>query len=243
MRKWTKAIFVTGAVVFAVMLSGGACMAKSDIKNAEIEQARQATEKICMGMKPYLERPDLLKGIKVTDESEINAYADQNNTITFFSGMLDFVRDDNEIAVVCGHEMAHVSAQHIKRSIFNSIASEVLSQGVGGVLGNVAGSALASKQSRKHEREADARGLLYMWLAGYDPRSAWKFWNAMANKMQSGDAAVQKYFGSHPVDKERIENFKVLLVRDCKQYPNLKYCDEIMADKDLLNLYNSFESR
>jgi len=35
----------------------------------------------------------------------------------------------------------------------------------------------------------------------------------------------------------------VLLVRYCKMYPNLKYCDEIMADKSLLDLYNKFEEQ
>jgi predicted Zn-dependent protease len=209
----------------------------------EIAEAQQAADKVCMAIQPHLSRPDKLKGITVVKNDEINAYADMNNKITIFSGMLDFVRDENELAVVCAHEMAHVSQQHIKRSIFTEVLATAASIAIGGTAGNIAGNALSSKESRKHEREADSTGLLYMWQAGYDPRAAWKFWLAMERKFNQGGSDIEKYFGTHPVNNERVENFKVLLVRFCKQMPELKYCNEIEADQDLLNEYNKFEGR
>ncbi len=207
------------------------------------DPVQQEVEKICLSMKQFTERPDKIGSISIDKNSEINAYADSKNNITMFMGMVNFVRDENEIAVVCAHEMAHIAGQHIKRSIFTSVVSTIASEAIGGTVGDIAGSALYNKESRKHEREADSRGLLYMWKAGYDPRVAWKFWQALENKYESGDGAIQKYFGTHPVNNERVENFKVLLVRDCKEIPDLKYCDEIMQDKELLDLFDKFESR
>jgi predicted Zn-dependent protease len=234
-------IFLTG--LFSFLLFSAFAFAADEKQTPELLEAQKAAEKVCMPLKPLLERPDKLQGIRVTKESEINAYADMKNNITIFMGMMNFVRDENELAVVCAHEMAHVSAQHIKRSIFNSVVSTIASEAIGGTVGDVAGAALSSKQSRKHEREADSRGLLYMWQAGYDPRSAWKFWESLQQKYKQGGSAMEQYFGTHPVNNERVENFKVLLVRDCTTWPTLKYCDEIMADQDLLNLYKQFENR
>jgi predicted Zn-dependent protease len=214
-----------------------------DSKNPELNEAQAAVEKICLSLKPFLERPDKVRNIKVDKDSEINAYADNKNDITMFMGMVNFVRDENEIAAVCGHEMAHISGQHIKRSIFTSVISTIASEAIGGTAGDIAGSALYNKESRKHEREADSRGLLYIWKAGYDPRAIWKFWQSLENVYEQGNTAIAKYFGSHPVNKERVENLKVLLVRDCKTWPDLKYCDVILNDAELVNLFNQFESR
>jgi len=217
--------------------------AKEAQQDNDIEEARIVIEKICFSLKPYLERPDKFNNVYVQNDPSINAFADSNNNITFFIGMIDFVRDENEIAAVCGHELAHLSAQHIKRSTFTRIVAGVAQEAVGGILGNVAGSALYTKQSRKHEREADSRGLTYMWYAGYDPRAVWKFWQNLETKYSSGDSKMEKYFSTHPVTKERIENLKVLLVRNCKEAPTLPYCDEILQDQDLLQTFNNFENR
>lgn len=241
-RLSSKISLVFFIVLFATM-PGISAYANDNAAKNDLQEAKTAAEKICMNLKPFMERSDKLREVRIDPSEEINAYADQKNNITFFMGMMNFVRDENELAVVCAHELAHITAQHIKRSIFTQVLSGVAQEAIGGTIGNVAGAALATKQSRKHEREADSRGLLCMWQAGYDPRSAWKFWNAMANRYKQGDSKIQKYFGTHPVDSERIENFQVLLVRYCKESPSLKYCDEIMADQNLVDIYNQFESR
>ncbi|MFA6449597.1 MAG: M48 family metallopeptidase [bacterium] len=212
-------------------------------QSPELAGMQKAAEKVCMSMTPYLERPDSVKGITVVKNDEINAYADQNDKITIFTGMLNFVRDDNELALVCGHEMAHISAKHIKRSIFTDVLANVAASVIGGTFGNVTGNAIVSKESRKHEREADSRGLLYMWRAGYDPRVGWGFWQNLEAKYKQGGSDVTKFFSDHPVNDERVEDMKVLLVRDCKTWPDLKYCDAILADKDLTDTFNAFENR
>lgn len=239
--KWPGKITVV--VIATVFMLTVVSRAGDKQRSREVEEARLEAERICMSMKPFLERPEKFNSVKIEDVDEINAYADGKNNVTFFTGMLDFVRDENELAAVCGHELAHLSAQHIKRSIFTQIVAGVASEAIGGTLGNVAGNALYTKQSRKHEREADRRGLMYMWWAGYDPRTLWKFWQSIQNAYDQGNISIAKYFSTHPVHAERVENFKVLLVRECKADPKLKYCDEILADPDLVNAFNQFGER
>lgn len=230
------------AMILSLLCVSVNSLAKDKL-SAEEERARQQVERICLSMQQYMERPDNLKSVKLDKSPEINAYADSDNNVTFLMGMVDFVRDENELAVVCGHELAHLAAKHISRSLFTRIVSSVAADAIGGFAGDVAGTALYSKQSRKHEREADRRGLLYMWQAGYDPRAAWKFWQSLENQYEQGNASISKYFGTHPVTRERVENFKVLLVRNCHDAPALSFCDEILEDEDLLKAFNEYEER
>ena len=202
----------------------------------------QRVVRLYMSMRNYMDRPDSVKQITVDNSGEINAFADSYGGITVTAGMMNFVTNDAELAIVCGHEMAHLSSQHIKRSLFTRVVAGLASE-VGGDGGNVAGSLLFTKQSRKHEREADRLGMLYMWQAGYDPRIAWKFWARMEQKFNQGDPGVTKYILTHPANNERIENFKVMPVRICNDNRRMKYCDEILSDRELLAAYKAFVGR
>jgi predicted Zn-dependent protease len=206
------------------------------------EAPEQRVTRVCMSMRNFMDRPNTVNKITVDDSKEINAFADSNGGITFTAGMLDFVTSEAEIAIVCGHEMSHLSSQHIKRSLFTRVVAGLAAQN-GGDVGLVAGSLLSNKQSRKHEREADRLGLIYMWQAGYDPRIAWRFWERMEQKFNQGDAGVAKYFTDHPVNNERIENFKVLPVRYCLENRSMRYCDEILNDNELVSAYKAFNGR
>jgi len=242
-----KTIIFT-ALVAAMLFSAGSRAQEqpqdqSPERKAYVERIRLAVEEICYSMKPYMERPDKLRSVSVMDIPEINAYADDKGNVVFFMGMINFVRNEHELAAVCGHEMAHLSAQHIKRSIGRSILATVAQVALGGTLGDVAGSALYTKQSRSHERESDDRGTQYMWAAGYDPQAIWKFWMAMNNAHEQGNSVIERYFSTHPVNGERIENLKVHLVRTCKANPALAHCDDILANEHYVNLFNAFEAR
>lgn len=223
------------AIIVIIMLP---CVSFAKRTHEQImKQANEEVNKVCMSMQPFLDKPDKLKGIKVEDTDEINAYADGKGQIVVFMGMVNLVQSPDELAMVCGHEEGHVSAQHIKRSLGNSILSTVVSVAVGGTAGDLAGGMIQSKQSRKHEREADRLGLLYAWRAGYDPYTAVDLWEGMT-AVYGGGTTIDKYLGSHPIDNERVLNFKVLMTRYCKMGETSTYCDEILADPELQKIYD-----
>ena len=70
--------------------------------------------------------------------------------------------------------------------------------------------------SRLHESEADHLGLVFMAMAGYDPRSAVDFWKRMA-KVKSGKAPPE-FLSTHPSDERRIQNIRNLIPKALQYY-------------------------
>lgn len=70
--------------------------------------------------------------------------------------------------------------------------------------------------SRQDELEADHLGLIFMAMAGYDPRQAIPFWERMAK--QSGGAAMPEFLSDHPSDARRIARIKRLMPDAMKYY-------------------------
>jgi predicted Zn-dependent protease len=71
--------------------------------------------------------------------------------------------------------------------------------------------------SRLHENEADQLGLVFMAMAGYDPRAAVAFWQRMAAK--KGGQSPPEFLSTHPSDQNRIKNIQSL-IPDAMTYYN-----------------------
>lgn len=154
----------------------------------------------------------------VVESPEVNAWAMPGSKIVFYSGIMPICKNEQGVAVVMGHEIAHVLAQH---------GNERMSQQMVAQLGGAALSEYAAMQpektqyiyntafavgaqygallpfSRLHEREADRIGQIVMALAGYDPAYAVNFWEDM-HKMSSGQAPPE-FMSTHPSYDTRIE--------------------------------------
>ena len=100
--------------------------------------------------------------VKLAVTSDINAYA-TGRTITITSGMMNFVKSDEELALIIGHELAHNTMSHIRKSITNYILS-----------------GMATRYTRPFESEADYVGMYYMVRAGYDPENVEDVWRRLA---------------------------------------------------------------
>jgi len=108
--------------------------------------------------------PDMICGykIKLSLSSNINAYADGKHIIVT-SGMLNFVKNDAELALIIGHELGHNTMGHIRKIISNMILS-----------------GLARRYTRPFESEADYVGLYYIVRAGYSPDNVEDVWRRLA---------------------------------------------------------------
>ena len=100
--------------------------------------------------------------VRLSQTSTINAYAD-GKTITMTAGMMNFVKNDDELALIIGHELGHNTMGHIRKIVGNIILS------VGG-----------TRYTRPFETEADYVGLYYMARAGYSPEGVENFWRRLA---------------------------------------------------------------
>ena len=164
------------------------------------------------------------------DDSFKNAAATRGNFIFVWSGILQSVQNDDELATVLAHEMGHVLAGHTQQSpqeeaarilsgVAGVITSGVLaSQGVGGQAGDVAGSLVrilvdavaVNPEQQRQEHEADQIGLFLMADAGYDPEGAVAFW-----RRALGDPNFSNYnlgfLSTHPSTDERLTRLEGIL--------------------------------
>lgn len=160
---------------------------------------------------------------------EVNAFCMPGGKIVVYEGILPYTRDETGLAVVLGHEVAHAVAKHANERMSTQVATQyggaalgmVLdgkSQAVQTIANTVFG--LGSQYgvmlpfSRKQELEADELGLVFMAMAGYDPRQAADFWVRMS---QSG-GSVPEFMSTHPSDQHRVSDIQKHLPEALKYY-------------------------
>ncbi|MFQ5712762.1 MAG: M48 family metalloprotease [Candidatus Scalinduaceae bacterium] len=142
--------------------------------------------------------------VRLKQTGKINAYA-KFTGIQFTSGMVHFVEDDDELAVIMGHEIAHLVSKHLPKNI--SMAA--LCGLVGGLTGPFAPlttQALYAPYSRENEREADYIGLYYAHIAGYNMESGVALWKRFA--LEIPKSRSKSFLRSHPASPERILRVK-----------------------------------
>jgi len=111
---------------------------------------------------------------KVIETEEVNAYANGENQICVYTGLLKFVNNDEELAGVIAHEIGHIVNSHVaKQSVINTITSTLIAYsrlGTGLKLGAAAANKMSMlKMSRTDEYEADITGVDLTAAAGYNP--------------------------------------------------------------------------
>lgn len=145
----------------------------------------------------------------LVDGDEINAAAD-GRTIYLNRGMLRFVRTDEELALVLGHELAHNAMRHIEamqtNAMMGTVGGAVLdilaaAGGVntGGAFADAGGDIGRMMFSQAFESEADYVGLYFTARAGFDTTDVESFWRRMAAENPRGI----RFAYSHPNSAER----------------------------------------
>jgi len=166
----------------------------------------------------------------VVNDNSVNAWCMPGGKVVVYTGILPVTLTDEGLAVVMGHEIAHAIARHGNERMSQAIALQgagmtlsafagqnptaaenlfLQSFGVGSQLGMLA-------YSRKHESEADKMGLVFMAMAGYDPREAPKFWERMSG--QGGGQAPPELLSTHPSDETRMRDLEQYMPEALKYY-------------------------
>lgn len=145
-------------------------------------------------------------------DSKINASAD-GKSIFMTYGMMRFCEDDDELALVLGHELAHNTEGHVNKMRVKNIATMVpfLALDVAAVvvtgglypggLSQIPMKAIHGKYSRDHEREADYVGTYIAARAGYDTDKAAEFWRRFSTEIPKD--IKEAYDRTHPTSPER----------------------------------------
>ena len=193
--------------------------------NPKAKRVKQIGEKIQQSVEEFLTKKGYakrLEGFKwefITVENEqLNAWCMPGGKVCFYTGILDIMDSDDELAVVMGHEIAHAIARHGNERM----SQQLTLSGIVGLANSIdstetvniyqrvfMGSATLGilKFSRMHETESDKLGLVFMKLAGYDPNKAIDFWEKMATE----GGFVPEIISTHPSDQRRINDLKEFL--------------------------------
>jgi len=152
----------------------------------------------------------------VIDSKEINAFSLPGGATFFYTGLLNRIKTEDELAGVLGHELTHVRLQHWayayadsqKRDIGLSIL--LLAVHANSNLANLAGLTndvvFELPFSRKHETLADDGGFDALLAAGYNPQGLADVFQ-MLRDAEKGEAPPE-FFNDHPDDKNRIKRIE-----------------------------------
>ncbi|WP_213996908.1 M48 family metallopeptidase [Arsukibacterium sp.] len=158
--------------------------------------------------------------VVVFDSEQVNAFALPGGKIGVYTGLLKVAENQEQLAAVVGHEIAHVMAGHSnERLSTNQFLQSALALGDAGtkaygvkyqqeimaMLGVGAQLGITLPFSRTHESEADIVGLDLMAKAGFEPRQAVNLWQNMAAASSNN---TPQFLSSHPIPENRIAELR-----------------------------------
>ena len=206
--------------------------------NQQSEMIRSVGQKLRKALEQYYAQNNLTSISKnynwefnLVESKDVNAWAMPGGKVVFCTGILPLTKNDSGVAVVMGHEIAHVVARHGNERMTQSLLLQLGGMALTVALqkkpeetqklwlsafGLGAQVGLILPYSRLHEKEADRLGMIIMSIAGYNPNEAVEFWQRMA-AMNTG-AKVPEFLSTHPSDSTRIKLLKELLPEAMKYY-------------------------
>lgn len=151
--------------------------------------------------------------VQTFNDDQVNAFALPGGKIGVYTGLIEkAAKNQDQLAAVVGHEIAHVRAGHSAARVSNEIAAQlgvsVLAGATGydpQLIGMGANLLLLMPYGRADESEADILGLNYMARAGFDPRQAVDLWVNMA---RAGGGAPPEFLSTHPSPESRIRDIQ-----------------------------------
>jgi predicted Zn-dependent protease len=167
------------------------------------------------------DRPDKAFTFVVLNQPVVNAFAAPGGVIALYTGLILAADDENEVAGVLAHEIAHITQLHLYRALEKQQAMTiplalamlglVLAGGGSGeaIQGALIGGQAAAQQAainftRQHEYEADRIGIATLSRAGYDPAGMGEFFEKMSRITRAMGEGPPEYLRTHPVSVSRI---------------------------------------
>jgi predicted Zn-dependent protease len=165
--------------------------------------------------------------VVVVKSREINANVTPDGTVVVYTGILPVAKSPQGLAVILGHEVAHVVARHGAERMSQTFVAQTVNtlavqmadrkhrDTVAAVFGYGSRYGVLLPYSRAHESEADRLGLYFMAKAGFDPAEGPEVWR----RMQAATAGREtpEFESSHPSPATRIRQMQAW-VPDARRY-------------------------
>jgi beta-barrel assembly-enhancing protease len=175
---------------------------------------------------PHLRRQEIPYRFHVIESASINAFALPGGQIYILRGMMNFLRNEAELAAILGHEMAHVDLRHcVERYQYQHALKRAGAGDVGQAI-DMARILVTLGYNQFQELDADAEGARLAIDAGYDPEAAEAVFSRLekvfgesarprattpAGEVTAAmDEALMDYFRTHPRSAERARRMHAL---------------------------------
>ncbi|CAF0951098.1 unnamed protein product [Brachionus calyciflorus] len=208
------------------------------ISNEKTQRTYQVAKRLFMANKTMPEVKDIDWKLTVIDADLVNAHAFPSGEVFVYSGLLDFVDNDDELAFVIAHEMAHAILQHTAETMSQLRLLDIFSIGLSFLFWGflpadwsaILMESLSNQfhkyyyelpYSRKLEKEADLVGMQLAARACFDIRYSPQFWTKM--KISSKEE-IPEFLSTHPSNDTRALDLESLVPealkirQDCKCY-------------------------
>ncbi len=178
---------------------------------AQIERVRRIGEHVAR----ISDRQDYAYHFYVLEDDEMNAFTTPGGNVYVYSGLLDKLKSDDQIASVLAHEIGHCAARHTVKKfqaalgydLISTIALNAIGEGTAQQIAQLSSGAVMniifSAYGRQDEYQADQLGVKYMYRACFDPQAAIETFRILEADSQGPD--VPLILRSHPFIHDRIK--------------------------------------
>ena len=165
-------------------------------------------------IKPYLQR-DLHYNVRILEMKEPNAFSLPGGFTYISTGMLDFLKSDDETAAILAHEFVHAdrahgiiqAARNNRLSLLTLAGMIAATQGGGmaaAMLSSAIQTAVMGAYSIELEKEADAMGIDVLHKAGYNPAAMLTTMERLQVERMKRAYVDPGIFQTHPEVGERV---------------------------------------
>ena len=200
--------------------------------NPDAKMVKRVGEKLAVACKNFLTQYgdiNRLEGFNwefhLVEGDEKNAWCMPGGKVVVYNGILSVTQDEEGLAVVLSHEIAHAVARHGNERVSQQLITQYGGSALAVIFDNTSMNGLDMQEiilntygsgsqlgllkfSRMHETEADKMGLVFMEYAGYDSQKAIDFWQRMS---AGSDGTVPEFLSTHPSDNNRIEAIEAFI--------------------------------
>ncbi len=210
---------------------------KTVTSGLKYEMVQRVGEKVALAANRLY--PEAVRGYKwkfalIRDNDMVNAWALPGGKCAVYTGLLPIAKNEDGLAIVMAHEVAHVIARHGAERASHGLINAVTVAGMAMsdmnkrdrviVLGAF-GIGFALPFSRTQESEADQLGLYIAADAGYDPREAIPLWRRMGKENKG---APPEFLSTHPSSKTRIQQLRGWMPKAMLYYDNATAHEEAL---------------
>jgi len=168
------------------------------------------------------ERTHLPWEFHVVDSATVNAFALPGGKIFITRGLLELMDNEAQLAGVLGHEIGHVTAQHIGQQMTQAMVITGIGIAIGvvgqqsdedwlkvlGVGTSVGGSLYLLSFSRDQETQADELGVRYMTRLGYSPMGQLQVMKILYEQSKGSGNKFSEMLSTHPLPQTRIDHLE-----------------------------------